>query len=175
MEIGIERKDGVTTISPKGNIDYVTAPELDEAVERGLVVMLGEDMDRAYLDCVIGMRQRPDEALDKGIGVVYTPLNGAASIPVRRVMDALGYRNFHIVAEQRDPDPDFTTAPFPNPEDARAFELAEKGASGRAKALLVNGLYGAIDVVDESVAAIFREGELVKLPFALRERLMVRG
>ena len=35
------------------------------------------------------------------------------------------------------------------------------------KALLVNGLYGAIDVVDESVAAIFREGELVKLPFAL--------
>ena len=43
------------------------------------------------------------------------------------------------------------------------------------KALLVNGLYGAIDVVDESVAAIFREGELVKLPFALRERLMVRG
>ncbi|MBR6204826.1 MAG: STAS domain-containing protein [Candidatus Methanomethylophilaceae archaeon] len=34
MEIGIEKKDGVTTISPKGNIDYVTAPELDEVVER---------------------------------------------------------------------------------------------------------------------------------------------
>ncbi|MBR2093009.1 MAG: STAS domain-containing protein, partial [Candidatus Methanomethylophilaceae archaeon] len=34
MEIGIEKKDGVTTISPKGNIDYVTASELDEVVER---------------------------------------------------------------------------------------------------------------------------------------------
>lgn len=99
---------------------------LDEAREKGLVVMIGEEMDRAYLDYVKGMQQHPDEELDRSVCIVYTPLNGAGSIPVRTVLTEMGYTNFHIVPEQEMPDPEFTTVGYPNPEDPKGFELAEK-------------------------------------------------
>ena len=99
---------------------------LEEGAKRGLLTMLGEETDRAYLDYVYSMRQRPDEELDKSVSVVYTPLNGAGSIPMDRLAKELGYTDFHIVPEQRDPDPEFTTVGYPNPEDPKGFELAEK-------------------------------------------------
>ena len=110
---------------------------LDEAREKGLVVMIGEEMDREYLDYVKGMSQHPDEELDKDVCVVYTPLNGAGSIPVRRVLTEMGYTNFHIVPEQEMPDPEFTTVGYPNPEDPKGFELSEKlGKEVGAKVLI---------------------------------------
>ena len=99
---------------------------LEEAIEKGLVTMLGEQMDRDYYDYVKSMKQRPDEMLDKTVRVVYTPLNGAGSIPYRVLSEELGYTNFMIVPEQKDPDPEFTTVGYPNPEDPKGFELAEK-------------------------------------------------
>lgn len=98
---------------------------LAEAVEKGMITMLGEDMDRAYLDYVKGMQQRDDSQLDLTVPVVYTPLNGAGSIPMMEAAAERGFVNFAIVPEQKDPDPDFTTVPFPNPENPAAFELAE--------------------------------------------------
>lgn len=99
---------------------------LEEAREKGLVVMIGEDMDRAYLDYVKGMSQRGPEELDRSVSIVYTPLNGAGSVPVRTVLSEMGYTNFHIVPEQEMPDPEFTTVGYPNPEDPKGFALAEK-------------------------------------------------
>ncbi|MBQ1312330.1 MAG: phospho-sugar mutase [Blautia sp.] len=105
--------------------DFKRLP-LAEAKEKGLVVMLGEEMDREYLDYVKGMSQHGDEELDKSVSIVYTPLNGAGSIPVRTVLTEMGFTNFHIVPEQEMPDPEFTTVGYPNPEDPKGFELAEK-------------------------------------------------
>ena len=105
--------------------DFKMMP-LDEAVEKGLIEMLGEDMDRQYLDYVKSLSLRPDEELDKTVNVVYTPLNGAGSIPVSILSKEEGYENFMIVPEQKDPDPEFTTVGYPNPEDPRGFALAEK-------------------------------------------------
>ena len=99
---------------------------LEEGEKKGLLTMLGEETDRAYLDYVYSMRQRPEEELDKSVCVVYTPLNGAGSIPMERLAAELGYENFHIVPEQKEPDPEFTTVGYPNPEDPKGFELAEK-------------------------------------------------
>ncbi len=99
---------------------------LDTAREKGLVVMIGEEMDRSYLEYIKSMRQHPDEELDHSVCIVYTPLNGAGSIPVRTVLTEMGYTNFHIVPEQEMPDPEFTTVGYPNPEDPRGFHLAEK-------------------------------------------------
>ena len=99
---------------------------LADAEEAGLLVMLGEEMDKQYLNYVLSQAQRPDEELDLTVPVVYTPLNGAGSIPMRQVAAARGFENFVLVPEQQEPDPDFTSVPYPNPEDSRAFELAEK-------------------------------------------------
>ena len=104
--------------------DFKKLP-LDEAVEKGLVTMLGEEMDRSYLDYVKSMSMRPDDQLDLTVPVVYTPLNGAGSIPVRTILEERGFTSYEIVPEQADPDPEFTTVGYPNPEDPKAFALAE--------------------------------------------------
>ena len=104
---------------------------LEDAIEERKVRMITEEMDLAYLDYVKSMRQRDDDEIDKTIPIVYTPLNGAGSIPMQKLAEELGYVNFYIVPEQKDPDPEFTTVGYPNPEDPKAFELSE--ALGREK------------------------------------------
>ena len=104
---------------------------LEDAIEERKVRMITEEMDLAYLDYVKSMRQRDDNEIDKTIPIVYTPLNGAGSIPMQKLAEELGYVNFFIVPEQKDPDPEFTTVGYPNPEDPKAFELSE--ALGREK------------------------------------------
>ena len=99
---------------------------LEDAIDERKVRMLGEEMDLAYLDYVMSMRQREDEELDLTIPIVYTPLNGAGSVPMQQLAAVLGYENFAIVPEQKDPDPEFTTVGYPNPEDPKAFALAEE-------------------------------------------------
>ncbi len=91
-----------------------------------LLVMLGEEMDREYYDYVKSMRQREDDELDRSVRIVYTPLNGAGSIPMEVLSQEEGYTSFFIVPEQKEPDPEFTTVGYPNPEDSRGFALAEE-------------------------------------------------
>ena len=106
--------------------DAFHSASLEAAQKDGLLTMLGEEMDREYLDYVESMAQRPDEELDKTVPVVYTPLNGAGSEPFSQVMRERGFTSFLLVPEQKDPDPEFTTVGYPNPEDPKAFRLAEE-------------------------------------------------
>lgn len=104
-----------------------SVPSFEEAQKSGLITMCGEAEDRAYLDTIEALAVHTNAAdLDLSIPLVYTPLNGAGSIPFMRVMKDRGFSNVHIVKEQKDPDPDFTTVGYPNPEDPKAFALAEK-------------------------------------------------
>lgn len=110
-------------------VDYfggVTRMDFEEGVEKGLIEVLSDEMDRSYLDLIKSLSLRDGEELDKDIPIVYTPLNGAGSIPVRTILKERGFTNVHIVPEQKDPDPDFTSVGYPNPEDTKAFKLAEK-------------------------------------------------
>ena len=110
---------------------------LADAVRENLVVMLGEADDRAYLDYVLSMAERPAKELDLTVPVVYTPLNGAGSKPVRQIFRERGFSGFHMVSEQADPDPEFTTVGYPNPEDPKAFALAEKLGKETGAELLI--------------------------------------
>ena len=114
------------------------APSFEEAKKTGLITMCGEVEDRAYLDTIEALAVHTAPAdLDLSIPIVYTPLNGAGSIPFMRVIKERGFTNVHIVEEQKDPDPDFTTVGYPNPEDPKAFALAEKlGLQVNAEVLL---------------------------------------
>ncbi|MBQ1341704.1 MAG: phospho-sugar mutase, partial [Erysipelotrichaceae bacterium] len=100
--------------------------DFDEYVEEGKVVVLGPEYDRAYLDKVESMSIHGGDEIDLDIPLVFTPLNGAAYIPFKTMLEDRGFRNWHIVEEQKDPDPDFTTVGYPNPEDPKAFRLSEK-------------------------------------------------
>jgi len=98
---------------------------IDEAIEKGMVTMLGEDMDFKYLEMVKSLSIYDGDDIDKSATIVYTPLNGAGSVPVQRVLRERGFKGIHVVAEQEMPDPDFTTVGYPNPEDTNAFKYAE--------------------------------------------------
>ncbi|MCY8437507.1 phospho-sugar mutase [Bacillus haynesii] len=107
----------------------------DEAVltEKGLIKMIGEDIDQAYLDKLTSISVNPDLAKETKVKVIFTPLHGTANKSVRRGLKALGYEHVTVVPEQELPDPDFSTVSSPNPEEHAAFEYAirlgeEKGA-----------------------------------------------
>ena len=94
-----------------------------EALDKGLLVIIGKELDDEYIGKVKSLAIRND--IDKDIKIVYTPLNGTGNIPVRRVLRERGFNNIIVVPEQENPDPDFTTVGYPNPEDTKAFKYAE--------------------------------------------------
>lgn len=94
---------------------------LTEGLNQKIIKMVGEKMDNAFTDAVTSICiPNPDSDLK----VVYTPLHGSGNQPVRRVLAELGYQQVTVVPEQELPDGDFTTAPYPNPEDRSVFTLA---------------------------------------------------
>ncbi|WP_461205372.1 phospho-sugar mutase [Clostridium sp. DL1XJH146] len=117
--------DGMTKeiLSLKGLQDVKKMDE-EQAKKSGLLTILGKEMDDKYINMVKGLSIR-DENIDKDIKIIYTPLNGTGNIPVRRVLFERGFTNITVVPEQENPDPDFTTVGYPNPEDTRAFKYAE--------------------------------------------------
>ena len=137
-QISGEVSDGMLSeIQKLDFFDNFNKLPLDEAIHEGLITIIGEKMDRAYLDYVESMRQHSDNELDKNVGIVYTPLNGAGAVPVKTALSEMGYTNFHLVPEQEMPDPEFTTVGYPNPEDPKGFELAEKlGRETNAEVLI---------------------------------------
>ncbi len=126
-QISGEVSDGILSEIQKLDLfDAFPRISIPDAVQRGLIVMLGDEMDRDYLNYILSLSQRPDSELDLNTPIVYTPLNGAGSVPMMEMAKARVFRNFMIVPEQKDPDPDFKSVPFPNPENPKAFEIAEK-------------------------------------------------
>ncbi len=100
-----------------------------EAAEaEGLYQVIGPDMDDKYMEALKKLAIHPEIMKEEGrdLKIVYTPLHGTGNLPVRRVLDELGFTNVHVVEEQALPDGDFPTVSYPNPEDKNAFSLALK-------------------------------------------------
>ena len=98
--------------------------ELEEGIEKGLVKYIGKEIDEDYIEKVISSSLRDD--VDKEISVIYSPLNGTGNKFVRKVLEDRGFTNVFVVPEQENPDPDFKTVGYPNPEDVKAFEYSER-------------------------------------------------
>lgn len=95
-----------------------------ELKEKGLIKMVGSEIDSAYLEKLLTISENPSLADEADVKVVFTPLHGTANHPVRNVLSALKYQNVTVVKEQELPDPEFSTVKSPNPEEHAAFELA---------------------------------------------------
>ncbi len=108
--------------------DYNTVKTMakDEAIAAGLYEVIGAEIDDAYMVELKKQIIHPEiiaEVADD-IKIVYTPLCGTGNIPVRRVLSELGFKHVYVVPEQENPDPNFTTLDYPNPEDPKAFTYA---------------------------------------------------
>ncbi|MBR4670584.1 MAG: phospho-sugar mutase [Butyrivibrio sp.] len=126
-QVSSDVADGMTEEINKVDIwTGIKTSDFDEGVKSGMITVLSEKYDREYLDKIEGMAIHEGDELDLGIPLVYTPLNGCGSIPFRQMLTDRGFTNWKIVPEQENPDPDFTTVGYPNPEDPKAFKLSEQ-------------------------------------------------
>lgn len=96
-----------------------------DARQTGLWVDMGADLDLSYT-AMLGKLAINRDAVQrqKNLKIVYTPLHGAGNKPVRRILKEMGFENILVVPEQELPDPNFTTVPFPNPEERSALKMA---------------------------------------------------
>lgn len=97
-----------------------------DAENKKLLNIVGEEVDRSYLEKVkrLGIRKELVKSKAKELNIIYTPIHGSGNVPVRRALSELGYENVFVVKEQEKPDGNFPTAPYPNPEDPKVFEIA---------------------------------------------------
>lgn len=104
--------------------------------ERGLIRMIGEETVRRYLDAVGTASVLPRE-IDRELSIVYTPLNGAGINCVPRCLSEHGFTNIVIPDEQREPDGNFPTCPYPNPEERAALKVGLSWAERTNSELLL--------------------------------------
>lgn len=100
--------------------------DFDEGVKSGLIEIMGDAVEEAFLDEVEKQCINPDLVREKGrdMKFVYTPFHGSGNKPVRKILKRLGFENVLVVKEQELPDGDFPTVEAPNPEYKEGFKLA---------------------------------------------------
>ena len=95
---------------------------LKDARRAGLVQDIEEKIFDDYLDDVLRLRRHPEQKSD--LSIVYTPLHGVGGSTVVELFRRAGYAPLHLVKRQFEPDGDFPTVRFPNPEEEGAMDLA---------------------------------------------------
>ncbi len=110
------------------DFSMVKTMDKDAAVAAGLYNIIGEELDEEYFTTLRSLSIHPEiiKQMAKDIKIVYTPLHGTGLEPVKRVLKDLGFENVYIEPQQAVPDGHFPTAPYPNPENPDAWELALK-------------------------------------------------
>ncbi len=106
----------------------VTYISLEEAKEKGLLVMVDSTIDEKFLETVKTQQLNPDSvaAVADDFKFVYTPFHGTGSRPIQEILKRIGFKNVIVVKEQDTEDGNFPTVKSPNPEDKEGFELAIK-------------------------------------------------
>ena len=127
--------DGAQLVPPhdKNVIDEVMAIEsLDDIKfekDDSKIQEIGADIDEQYLEALQGLSLSPDAVkAQHDLKIVFTPIHGSSITLVPKALERLGFTNVHIVASQAEPDGNFPTVVYPNPEESDALSIALKEA-----------------------------------------------
>ncbi len=154
-DIAKEILDNINKIGDFSNIKLI---DLEEGLNKGLINYIGKEIDDEYIEKVKKLALNED--IDKDIKIVYTPLNGTGNKLVRRVLKERDFTNVFVVPEQENPDPNFTTVGYPNPEDVKAFDYAKRFGNKKDADILI-----ATDPDCDRVACMVKDdnGEYISL------------
>ena len=119
-------KEIIAKVNAREDYHTLKTMEREEAVEKGLYQVIGKEIDDAFMEALKKQILHPEiiKEVANDIRIVYTPLCGTGNKPVQRILSELGFQHVYVVPEQENPDPDFTTLEYPNPEDPKAFTYA---------------------------------------------------
>lgn len=159
--------DGAQVVPPhdKGIIGEVLAindmnaiqrMDFDEATEKGLVEIVGKEVDEAFLKEVLALSIQPEicREIGRDMKLVYTPLHGTGIVMVPEALKRWGFEKVVLCEAQKTPDGTFPNAPFPNPEDPEAMEAAIATARQEDAELVL-----ATDPDADRVGIAVRDGE----------------
>lgn len=107
------------------------------ALNDGKIKYIDDSIYTAFVEEVKKQSVLGDEQIDKNVSIVYSPLNGTGLKPVLRTLHEMGFNNITVVKEQEQPDGNFPTCPYPNPEIHEAMELGIKYAKENNADLLL--------------------------------------
>jgi phosphoglucomutase len=93
------------------------------------ITIIGDDVDEAYINMVTGLSVYPEIIQEhRDLKIVYTPIHGSGIKLVPEVLKRFGFTNVHIVKEQMEPDGNFPTVSYPNPEEKATMSIGLKNA-----------------------------------------------
>lgn len=131
-------EDGAQVVAPhdEGIISEVNAIDSfaevetiarSKAEEQGLFEIIPPELDDKYIKTLKDLAVNPEIIKEAAadFDIVYTPLHGTGNVSVQRILEELGFNNLHVVPEQEEPDSEFSTVEYPNPEEPAVFELAQ--------------------------------------------------
>ena len=119
-------KDIISKVRAVKNYNEIKEISREEAESKGLFNVVGTEMDDKYLGVLKSKVLNPEVVKEEGktLKVVYTPLHGTGNTVAERLLHDIGIENLYVVPEQKEPDGEFPTVDYPNPEDPNAFKLA---------------------------------------------------
>lgn len=101
----------------------VKKTDFEDSLQCGKIQYISDEVLTAFIAEVKGQSVLFGEEVNKDVAIVYSPLNGTGYLPVTRTLQEMGYTNITLVEEQRLPDGNFPTCPYPNPEIKEAMKL----------------------------------------------------
>ncbi len=99
---------------------------LEQAVCNNLFEYISNHVYDSFINKIKSQSVLFDEYIDRNVSIVYTPLNGAGLKPVMKALTESGFTNITVVKEQEEPNGNFPTCPYPNPEIEEAMSLGLK-------------------------------------------------
>ena len=157
----ITTEAAATILSEINALDIFTdvkSMNFDAAVNEGKVKYIDPSVLTAFIEEVKGQSVLYGDEIDRNVAIVYSPLNGTGLIPVTRALSESGFTNITIVEEQREPDGNFPTCPYPNPEIREAMELGLEYCKRTGADLLL-----ATDPDADRCGIAVKDGESYKL------------
>ena len=119
-------KDIIAKVRAVAEYSEIKEISKEDAIEKGLFNIVGTEMDDKYINTLKALILNPEivKEQSKDLKVVYTPLHGTGNTVAERLLKEIGIQNLYVVPEQKEPDGNFPTVDYPNPEDKKAFKLA---------------------------------------------------
>ena len=119
-------KDIIAKVRAVESFSEIKQMSEEEAKNKGLLNFVGTEMDDQYIEKLKSLILNPEIVKEQGkkLKVVYTPLHGTGNMVAERLLKEIGIENLYVVPEQKEPDGNFPTVDYPNPEDPKAFKLA---------------------------------------------------
>ena len=176
-------KDKEIITEVKNVTDYHTVKTMakEDALATGLYQVIGKEIDDAYMAELKKQIIHPEVITEmaEDITIVYSPFNGTGNVPVRRILEELGFKKVYVVPEQEMPDPKFSTLKYPNPEDPEAFTLALKLAKEKKADIVLAtdpdadrlGIYALDTTSGEYIPFTGNMSGMLIAEYILRERM----